>query len=111
MPRKKLTPTDDQRRQVKSMAAVGIEPRDIALYHHVSLETFRKHYKEELFQGPLEANAKVGRALFEMSCNGKTPVASIYWMKSRCGWSENRSKDDLPVAIPDFVVATEKKAA
>jgi hypothetical protein len=92
------------------MAAVGIEPRDIALYHRVSLDTLRKHYKEELFQGPLEANAQVGKTLLEMSCNGKTPVASIYWTKARGGWSENRNRDDLPVAIPDFVVATEKKA-
>jgi hypothetical protein len=108
MPRAKLKPSDEQRRQVKSLAAVGIEPRDIACYFGVSENTLLKYYRNELFRGPLEANANVGKALLDMSTNGHEPVATIYWSKARCGWHE-QDRDNRPAATPDFVVALEKK--
>lgn len=111
MPRKKLTPTDDQRRQVKSLAAVGTEPDDIARYLGVSLKTLLKYYKDEIFRGPLEANVKVNKTLLEMACDGQTPVATIYWSKARCRWNENQGRDARPAAVPDFIVALDKKAA
>jgi hypothetical protein len=111
MPRKKLTPTEEQRRHVKSLAAVGIEAEDIARYFGVSLKTLLKYYREELFRGPLEANARVGKTLLEMSCDGHTPVATIYSAKVRFPWRENSGGDVRPAAIPDFIVALDKKAA
>jgi hypothetical protein len=111
MPRKKLTPTEEQRRYVKSLAAVGIPPRDIAQCIGVSEKTLLKYFKKEIFRGPLEANAKVGKTLLDMSTDGQNPAASIYWSKARCGWHENQGRDVGPAAIPDFVVALEKKAA
>jgi hypothetical protein len=111
MPRKKLTPTEDQRRHVKFLSAVGTKPHDIACYIGVSEKTLMKYFKKEIFRGPLEANAKVGKTLLEMSTNGQEPAASIYWSKARCGWHENQGGDVGPAATPDFVVALEKKAA
>jgi len=111
MPRKKLTPSEEQRRHVRSLAAVGTEPGDIARYFRVSLKTLQKYYKEELFRGPLEANAKVGKTLLDMACDGQTPVATIYWSRARCRWNENQGGDARPAALPDFIVALEKKAA
>jgi hypothetical protein len=111
MPRAKLTPTPEQRRQVKFLAGVGIQPHDIARYFYVSEKTLLKYYRDEIFRGPLEANARVGKTLFEMSTDGQNPGATIYWSKARCGWHENQRGDVRPAAIPDFVVALEKKAA
>jgi hypothetical protein len=111
MPRKKLKPTEEQRRQVKNLSAVGIKPDDIARYFRVSERTLTKYYREELFRGPLEANATVGKALLEMSSNGQAPAASIYWLKARCGWREDQGGSAPPAVIPDFVVAWKKKAA
>ena len=111
MPRAKLKPTDDQRRQVKSMAGVGTQLHDIARYFGVSEKTLLKYYRDELFRGPLEANTSVARKLYEMATDGQTPVASIYWTKTRCGWNEKRGTEGPPVAIPDFIVAQDKKAA
>jgi hypothetical protein len=111
VPRKKLKPTEEQRRHVKTLSAVGIKPDDLARYFGVSEKTLAKYYREELFRGPLEANAKVGKALLEMSCNGHQPAASIYWSKARGGWREGQGGDAPPAVIPDFVVAREKKAA
>ena len=111
MPRKKLTPTEDQRRHVKSLAAVGIEADAIARYFHVSSKTLLKYYKEEIFRGPFEADARVGKTLLEMSCDGQTPVATIYSAKVRLGWHDKPSGDVRPGAVPDFIVALDKKAA
>lgn len=111
MPRKKLTPTEEQRHQVKSMAAVGTPPQDIARYHGVSEKTLRKYYAEEIFRGPVEANAKVGHSLLLMATDRKTPAATIFWSKARSGWSEKPGGHIQLVAVPDFVVALEKKAA
>jgi len=111
VPRKKLTPTEEQRRHVKSLAAVGIDPPDLARYFRVSEKTFLKYYRDEIFRGPLEANAKVGKTLLDMATDGQTPAATIYWSKARCGWHENQGGDIRPAATPDFVVALEKKAA
>jgi hypothetical protein len=111
MPRKKLKPTDEQRRTVKSLAAYGLPTRDIAIYCGVSEKTLLKYYGREIFREPLEASAKVGQSLFEIATNGEKPVASIYWTKARCGWSEKRGEDAQSAAVPDFVVALEKKAA
>jgi hypothetical protein len=111
MPRKKLTPTEEQRRLVKTLAAVGTKPHDIACHIGVSEKTLLKYYKDELFRGPLEANAKVGKVLLEMSTDGQNPAASIFWLKARCGWREKQGEQAGPAVIPDFIVALEKKAA
>ena len=111
MPRVIMMPTDEQRRQVKSLSAVGIEPKDIARSLHVSEKTLLKYYGDEIFRGPLEANAKVGKSLFDMATEGGKPAAAIYWMKARSGWSEKQSADAQPAAVPNFVVAWDKKVA
>ncbi|MCU1335246.1 MAG: hypothetical protein JWO19_827 [Bryobacterales bacterium] len=89
MPRKKLTPTEEQR----------------------SLKTLLKYYKEEIFRGRLEADAKVGKTMLDMACDGQTPVATIHSSKARFGWHDKSVGDVRPAAIPDFIVALEKKAA
>jgi hypothetical protein len=111
MPRVILIPTEEQRKRVKWFAAVGIRLADIACYFHVSALTLQKYYREELFRGPLEANAKVGGTLYEMATNGVTPVATIFWQKARAGWSENPDREAQSQAVPDFIVALDKKAA
>jgi hypothetical protein len=111
MPRKKLKPTEEQRSQVKSLAAFGISLHDIAIYCDVSEKTLLKYYGQEIFRGPLEANAKVGQSLFTLATDGETPAASIYWTKSRSGWSERPRTESQPLGVPDFVVALDKKAA
>jgi hypothetical protein len=111
MPRAKLNPSDEQRGQVKALDAYGIEATNIAHYFHISEKTLRKYYRVELFRGPLEANAKVGKTLFEMATSGNMPASTMFWFKTRSGWSEKRAGDSQPEAVPDFVVALEKKAA
>jgi hypothetical protein len=63
MPRVKLTPTEEQRRTVRSFSAYGVEPDDIAKYIGVSEKTLQKYYGKDIFRARVEANLKVGKAL------------------------------------------------
>ena len=59
MPRPQLKPTEEQRRLVKSMAAVGTPHEDITRkVGFRSPKTLRKHFREELDIGIIDANYK-----------------------------------------------------
>lgn len=111
MPRVKLTPTDEQRRRVRSLSAYGTEPDDIAKYLGISEKTLQKYYGKDIFGARVEANFKVGKALFDMATLGEEPAATIFWSKTRCGFHEKQDSDARPTAIPNFVVVREKEAA
>jgi len=53
----------------------------------IELKTLRKHFREELDRGSLEATAKVAQPLFQMATTGKN-VAAIFRMKARAVWRE-----------------------
>jgi hypothetical protein len=112
MPRPKFKPTEEQRRMVKSMSAYGVRQEDIGKVVGLrSPKTLRKHFREELTQGSINAVARVGQTLYQMATSGKHVVATIFFLKSRGGWRDVSTKEAPPAVIPDFVVALEKKAA
>lgn len=83
-------PTEEQRRQVKLLAAMGTPQGDIALVIGVSTPTLRRACKAELAIGGVEANAKVAQSLFKQATDPKRPnvAAGIFWAKARMGWSD-----------------------
>src|SRR4051812_38479926 len=88
-PRSKFKPTDDQRQKVKALAGYGLPHEQIATVAGVgSAVTLRKYFHEELRLGPLEAQSNVTRTLFRLASSGRNPAATMFWMKTRAGWSE-----------------------
>jgi hypothetical protein len=83
MPRPSFKPTDEQRRMVKIMAALGTRHEDIATILEITPKTLRKHFRQELTRGAIEANAKVGQTLFAMATSGRNIAATIYWERTR----------------------------
>ena len=75
------------RRLVEHHAATGTLHRQIAKLLGLSLNTLKKHYREELDLGLARANAVVSGTLFSAAKNGNI-VACIFWMKTRGGWRE-----------------------
>jgi hypothetical protein len=90
-------PTEEQRRTVKAMAGYGVPQDDIANHLEIDAKTLRKHFRRELSNGTVEANAKVGQSLFNMATSGGNVAAAIFWMKARAGW---REKHDVQVSGP-----------
>jgi hypothetical protein len=48
-----------------------------------------KYYKKELSDGRIDANATIGKGLFEQAKNGNT-AAAMFWLKTRAGWKETQ---------------------
>ncbi len=80
-------PDEKSRLLVKSLSAVGIRFVDIAAKLDITDDTLRKHYKQELELGRIDANASIGNTLFQQAKNGNTSAA-IFWLKTRAGWKE-----------------------
>jgi hypothetical protein len=60
----------------------------------------------------VEANVKVGKALFDMATEGEAVAAAIFWSKTRGSFRELPQIVATPPAVrPNFVVLLEKKAA
>ena len=107
MPRRRLKPTDEQRRLVKSMAAMGIRQDEIARKLEIrSPKTLRVHFREELDRGATDANYNVANALYKQATGGSTGAA-IFWLKTRAGWRERSVPEHATVEPPPFVVALE----
>jgi hypothetical protein len=91
-----FSPSEEQRRQVKAMAAYGVPQEDIATVLAIDAKTLRKHFWPDLQTGAIEANAKVAQSLFQRATTEKGSAgvtAAIFWLKVRAGWRE-------PVAAP-----------
>ena len=87
---KKYTPTTENKKLVKTLAAVGITFEDIATKLEISSDTLVKYYKKELDDGRIDANASIGQTLFQQAKNGNT-AAAIFWLKTRARWKETQA--------------------
>jgi hypothetical protein len=83
-------PTEEQRRTVKAMSGFGVPQPDIAVHLGIDPKTLRKHFREELDRGAIEATTKVAQSLFNMATQGNNVAAAIFWMKARAGWREKQ---------------------
>jgi hypothetical protein len=97
-------PTEEERRLVRAFSGFGIPQEDIAKHIGIDPKTLRKHYRDELDRGSIEATAKVAQSLFQMATTGKNVAAAIFWMKARAHWKEKHevehsAQDGRPLAI------------
>ena len=97
--RKPFKPTDDERKMVSQMAAVGIPHEQIAAVTRdgIDADTLKKYFTKELREARIKANAKIGGALYNRAINGDT-TAAIFWAKTQMGWRETQN---LSVSDPD----------
>ena len=111
MPRPKLDPTDEQRKKVKTLSAVGIPQDEIARHIGIrSPKTLRKHFREELDRGATDANASVAGALFKEAMGGNV-AAQKFWLQSRAGWRPRPAFEPGSTQPPPFVVAMDTGAS
>ena len=100
-------PTDEHRRTVRALSGYGVPQDGIATHIGIDAKTLRKHFRDELDRGSVEATAKVAQTLFHLATVDKNVAAVIFWMKARAGWretikTENEHYDrDLQAASAD----------
>ena len=85
--------------KVKSLAARGFKPTQIAQRLGMSIEELTSLYSHELDIALAEIRAMAGATLFQRAMAGDL-VAIIFWLKIRAGWSEkNYTKSDAPEQV------------
>jgi hypothetical protein len=89
---KEHIPSDENRKLVRSLSAVGIRYVDIAQKLDIGDDTLVKYYKKELEDGRIDANAAIGQTLFQQAKDGNTSAA-IFWLKTRAGWKETQAHE------------------
>lgn len=84
-----FVPTDEERKQVSDMVAVGITLEQIAavIRDGIDADTLSKHFKKEIRESKIKANTKVGGVLYQKALDGDT-AAAIFWAKTQMRWSE-----------------------
>ena len=82
-------PTDDDRKTVSLMCAVGIPHEGIAacIRDGIDDKTLRKYFGPELKTAKLKANAKIGGSIFNAAVSGNMQAAAL-WAKTQMGWKE-----------------------
>jgi hypothetical protein len=109
MPRPQLHPTDEQRQLVKFLVAIGAKQIEIAQLIGIrSDKTLRRHFREEINRGVLEANGKVAQTLLKKAIDGNV-TAAIFWMKCRAHWREEGPSEPSSPGPAPFIVTIEKE--
>src|SRR5580704_12550653 len=103
MSRPTFKPTDEQRRTVKTLSAYQVNEEGIARVLRITPKTLRKHFREELDRGPIEAVARVGQTDYELAKSGKHPISTINFLNKRPRWHVQNT-EAAPAATPDFIV-------
>jgi hypothetical protein len=98
MGRPAYAPSDEERRKVKALAAYGNTQDEIAGVIGMSARSLRKHFREELDRGVVEANSQVSQSLFKEAVNGNV-TAAIFWLKCRAKWRERSDPDARPTQV------------
>lgn len=60
-------PTLESRKRVRSFSGFAVPQEQIAHLEGIDTKTLRKHYRRELDLGMAEANAAIGRSIFEQA--------------------------------------------
>ena len=81
-------PNDKTRAEVGALTSFGNTQEQIADHLGISVDTLAKHYRDELDNSVVRANAKVAAKLFRKATEGDDLSAMIFWLKTRGKWRE-----------------------
>jgi hypothetical protein len=102
MPQISHKPTPETRAQVEALRSYGIPVKEVAAYIGIDDKTLYKHYKKELENSAIKANANVGKFLFQAATGQALEkgakysdciTAAIFWAKTRMGWKETNVQE------------------
>ncbi|HEV8043810.1 MAG TPA: hypothetical protein VGP38_01435 [Rubrobacter sp.] len=102
MSREARTFTPTEIGQLERMAGLGMPTDQIAAVLGTSKKTLERRVKDQpgvndaLLRGRAKISAAVRQTLFTMATSGKCVAATIFWLKVREGWKEERD-DAKPV--------------
>lgn len=105
MGRAKLELTSAHLRKIEELASSGLGVREIAGHFGMSKATLDRRLKENieaseaLERGRSVSDSSVLAAAFEMARSGKYPTMTMFWLRSRCGWGEEKTLEPIEVRL------------
>jgi hypothetical protein len=114
MPKSRYQPTEEKRKKVKALAGLGVPQEQICTMIGLrSQKTLRRYFSKELLLGIAESSANVHQSAFKQASSAKNPAMTIFWLKTRLGWSpnmavtpENDGVEQLIYIYEDYKVPT-----
>jgi hypothetical protein len=98
-------PKQEQQEQVRSWATIGCSHDDIAASLNMPLKRLQKLFRRELELGEAEGRHQVLEKLHQLVVKGESVTATIFWVKSRCGWRDTGAAEKTAASSwPPFVV-------
>ena len=83
---KKHIPSDEMRAKISALVSFGHTQEEIAKYLGVSVETLFAHYKYEMDNARLIANAEVANRLYAKAVEQDDFHAQKFWLQTRARW-------------------------
>jgi hypothetical protein len=116
-PKPKLT--DEQIRQVETMAGLGLSTERMAAILDIAPRTFDRIIADNpevsgaIEKGISTAHANVTKTAYSLAVSGKVPAMTMFWLKCRARWKEVHAvevsgPDGKPVEVSDK--SAERKA-
>jgi len=119
MASKRWKPDEAQIRQIRALAAYGLNQQQIAGFFGVSEPTLEVAIKKDkalhhaIQKGRAEALAKVGETAYKMATSGKDTAMTIFWLKCKMGFKDTSrvehsgpNGEPLPQAAAPQVIVT-----
>lgn len=100
-------PTNERRKMVESMSAVGASQAEICLILDIDEKTLRKHYRREIDTGATRANMAVAENFFKV-CTAKEDTAAKvsaqkFWLERRNGWAAPQREPPERDFVPEIL--------
>ena len=94
-------PDTKTRAEVGALVSFGNTQEQIAEHLGISVDTLNRHYREEIDNSVVRANAKVAAKLFRKATDGDDLSAMIFWLKTRGKW---RTEDKQEKSVSESIV-------
>jgi hypothetical protein len=97
-------PSTQDKDRVRKLAASGASEQDIAALMSIPVKRLRTRFRSELQTGLAEGKQQVLDRLYEAASSGSNLSATIFWIKSVCGWRDTGAAQSAAAQWPAFVV-------
>jgi hypothetical protein len=86
--------TEDQERQIETLAGLGLKQKAIAEIMGCGTDTLRTKFQDVMAKGRQKATSVVAQTAYNMARSGKCPVMTIFWLKCNARWSDSNFVED-----------------
>jgi len=96
--------TEKSQGEVAALTSFGTTQEEIASYLGISSDTLTRHYRDEIDNSVVRANAKVAAQLFRKATEQDDIRAQIFWLKTRAKWRETNDDNSVTDKIVDRLI-------